>query len=281
MATDINLDFRREKCKYMADRFNLFTELTGIKAFRNFDIIRFKDARGDILNERQIVRCLPNDTRSVKFADKTKTRFSIYEMGTEHNIWMRGPVSRKIKYDAVKGKLTFVAAINKRIGISLEYHFFDNTFSLFCNNGQTLKIDFNGKPGESTGNNNCLSVKVTDSSGESRGFVIGEAAVCFKELGGKVSSKPLSGDLTDEGRKRLAEACLLHPVINGLFWDILSELDTLFPGVLNFLKKRTKIEACFGRTGEQNFTAEELIEQSKIGDFKIKKGYQRVRKGVR
>ncbi len=275
---------RRESCEMFVSVFNKVSGVFGFKASLNGTNIEVRDDKG-LLTSYDARKYIPIEVYPLFFDDRAgnKIQSSYNQMG----LYLRktdGFKSYTINYNNNLQSFAFsyndTSCLNRNRKIEYsdvlgELHIrFGNTWDSKL--PQAMQISVKNDP------ESRVFVLTRDGFDEDeKGFIIGETASTIRGRDQKnhLDINNVISRLREKDSEEAAKDAISNPVVNKLIWDALNEMDSLFPGVLDFLKANTEIERTLRVENKPNSIAKFIIDQSEIGSFELTKGTEKVREG--
>ena len=263
----------KEASELFASRFNKMGELFKLHAFvtdRNY--ITIQGGNWETVATLRVTGLLPDECEPLKFKDTEGNEISVYECATGHNIDKRvGEKCYGLEYNASSRSFEFTLndPDSEYPSRQVEYSAdgLSISFSQESKTGKSITI--------SSTNNHVLRVAMRKEVGEPEtGFLISYGVHTFKEVNGK-SNKDFKTYIDNIDASKSAEfvgIAFKQPVVNGLIWNSLAEMDCAFPGMLEFLKANTDIETRLAGEYQPQALVDHIVEESEIGNFEFSKG---------
>lgn len=275
---------KRESRERFVSVFNKVSGIFGFKASINGTNIEVRDSKG-LLTSYDAEKYIPIELYPLYFDDREGNK--IQSSCNQRGLYLKktdGLKTYVITYDDNSQSFAFsyddITSLNRdrKIGYSDVLGEFSIRFGNSWDQKlpQTMQISVKSDP------KSRVFVLIRDGFFEDeKGFIIGEA---FSTIKGRDQKKHLNindviSRLREKDSEEVAKDAISNPVVNKLIWDALNEMDSLFPGILDFLKANTEIERTLRVETKENSIANFMIEQSGIGSFELTKGTEKVREG--
>lgn len=269
-------------CEDFAIRFNVAAQLFELRASATkchcdnmqCDCVEIKDKDCNKLVSFRVYKFLPDENQPLEFEDKEGNKIVVYQ--SAFGLYVKKTVGDKyysVTYNESADIFNFVVS-----DPTSEYpfrHVESKPNGFLITFTDINEVDHDKKYASANWEEEKYMHVGAKKEGENeRGFVIYDNMSTYNGQNkyGDPVYKTYIEDLESEHIAQFVNAALKHPQVNSFIWGLLQNMDEVFPGFLEFVKKHSNIEKTLvGKYKPEPFV-EVLVEEAGVKDYEITKG---------